>query len=709
MTEEDDSTDEENKSTINQNQNIDPSIENVLEDFYANECKEQIKEIENNPEKESFVIDCDKLESFEDFLIEEIANHPKSFVQTSKKVIKDISNDLNEDDSLLIHVENYDYYDPAIRDLRSFHNGKLISVDCIVSKCTSILQKADVAAFQCRKCGTYTYQKQKLTTSLEYPLICANPECENTAERNFILNATNSNKIDFRKIEVQEPPSELEGGDTKPESETFNVQGEIANNVSAGDDVNITGIYKNIEQDNTSIFKTYIRGVNINVESQKFEEIEITPEEVKEIKELSNKHNIYSIVRSSIASELHGLEKEKEATMYQLFRGVRKTKLTSNIRGDIHVLFVGDPGVGKSQLLRFVSQVSPRGVMTTGKSTSEAGITAAAVRDSEFGGDDNWTLEAGALVIADNGIAAIDELDKMDPSDRSAMHEGLEQQTISVAKAGINSTLKSRCGVLGAANPKDGRWVETQPISQQIDLNPALISRFDLIFAPKDEPTEESDRKLAGHILETNRRGERLEAGKETSNNSSDVEAQIPIDLFKKYIAYARKNCQPVMTDEAKDVIEEFFVDIRREDEEDSGAGVPVTARKIEAIIRISEAAARIQLANEVSREHALRAVDIVKKSLRDVGYNPETGEFDADMMESEVNKTQRGRKKAIEQSIEMLMENGDNGAPKEKVIEELTKQGFDKSKIEHMFEKLQQSKHIFTPDPSKEEYRINK
>ncbi|MFB6185414.1 MAG: ATP-binding protein, partial [Halobacteriaceae archaeon] len=339
----------------------------------------------------------------------------------------------------------------------------------------------------------------------------------------------------------------------------------------------------------------------------------------------------------------YGYEETKMALILQLFSGVKKELPDkSRVRGDLHLLLIGDPGTGKSKLLQYIRKIAPRSVYTSGKGSTSAGLTAAAVRD-DFGDGQQWTLEAGALVLADQGIAAVDELDKMDPTDRSAMHEGLEQQEISISKAGINATLKSRCALLGAANPKYGRFDQYEPIAEQIDLEPALISRFDLIFTVTDQPDEDRDEKLAEHILQTNYAGELNTHRKQsrTANVSEEqinqatetVTPEIESEFLRKYIAYAKKNCYPTMSEAAKQRIQEFYVNLRAKGQEED-APVPVTARKLEAIVRLAEASARVRLADTVTEADAERVIEIVRSCLQDIGVDPETGQFDADVIE---------------------------------------------------------------------------
>ncbi|ELY36625.1 LAGLIDADG family homing endonuclease [Natronorubrum tibetense] len=291
--------------------------------------------------------------------------------------------------------------------------------------------------------------------------------------------------------------------------------------------------------------------------------------------------------------------------------------------------------------------------------------------------------------------------------DRSAMHEALEQQKISVSKAGINATLKSRCSLLGAANPKYGRFDHYEPISEQIDLEPALISRFDLIFTVTDEPDEEKDRNLAEHIINTNYAGELTTQQKEmnTMDVSSEeieemtekVDPEIDADLLRKYIAYSKQNCHPRMTEVARNAIRDFYVDLRSKGTDDD-APIPVTARKLEALVRLSEASARVRLSDTVEESDANRVIEIVRSCLQDIGVDPETGEFDADIVEAGTSKSQRDRIKNLKQLISDIEEEYDDGAPVDIVMERAEEIGMDQSKAEHEIEKLKQKGEVYEP-----------
>ncbi|MDZ7731536.1 MAG: LAGLIDADG family homing endonuclease [Natrialbaceae archaeon] len=332
--------------------------------------------------------------------------------------------------------------------------------------------------------------------------------------------------------------------------------------------------------------------------------------------------------------------------------------------------------------------------------------TAAAVRD-DFGDGQQWSLEAGALVLADQGIAAVDELDKMAPDDRSAMHEALEQQQISISKAGINATLKSRCSLLGAANPKYGRFDRYEPIAEQIDLEPALVSRFDLIFIVTDQPDPEEDTALAEHILTTNYAGE-LTTQREHMHASdiSDadiaeatqvVDPAIDPELLRKYVAHAKQSCHPRMTQEARDAIRDFYVDLRSRGA-DQDSPVPVTARKLEGLVRLAEASARVRLSDTVTEVDAERVIGIVRSSLEDIGVDPETGDFDADIVEAGTSKSQRDRIKSIRGIISELQVEHDEGAPLEEVLEVAADKGLDRASAEHEIDKLKQKGEVYEP-----------
>ena len=679
--------------------------------FYRNYYREEVGRLaqEYPNERRSLYVDYNDLFTFDRDLAEDYLAKPEQMQEYAEEALR--LYDLPADVSLgQAHVRLRGLPSEQtvdIRDLRvqDDHIGSMIAVQGIVRKATDVRPKVTEAAFECQRCGTMSYIPQS-DGGFQEPHECQG--CERQGP--FSVNHDQSEFVDSQKLRVQESPEGLRGGET-PQSIDVDVEDDITGNVTAGDHVTVTGVL-HIEQvtqgqEKTALFDLYMDGVTIEIEDEEFEDMDITDEDIAEIVELSNDPDIYEKMVGSIAPAIYGYEEEKLAMVLQLFSGVTKHLPDgSRIRGDLHLLLIGDPGTGKSQMISYVEQVAPRSVYTSGKGSSAAGLTAAAVRD-DFGDGQQWTLEAGALVLADKGIAAIDELDKMDSGDRSAMHEGLEQQKISVSKAGINATLKSRCSLLGAANPKYGRFDQYEPIGEQIDLEPALISRFDLIFTVTDQPDPEHDSRLAEHILKTNYAGE-LHTQREENPNSEFTEEQvenvteevapdIDAELLRKYIAYAKRNVYPTMSDEAKDAIEEFYVDLRSKGA-DEDAPVPVTARKLEALVRLAEASARVRLSDVVEEQDADKVIEIVRDSLEDIGVDPETGEFDADVVETGTSKSQRDRIKSVKALIGDIEEEYDEGAPIEEVLDRAGEVGMDEDKAEKEIESLRKKGELYEP-----------
>src|SRR6056297_2075620 len=680
-------------------------FEQFFRNYYDNEIKQLAQRYPN--EQRSLHVDWQDLYTFDHNLADDFLNKPEQLQRYAEEALR--LYDLPIDVSLgqaHVRIRNLpDTESPEIREIRARDMNSLVQVHGIVRKATDVRPKIEEAAFECQLCGTLTRVPQS-SGDFQEPHECQG--CERQGP--FRVNFDQSEFVDSQKLRIQESPEGLRGGET-PQSLDVHVEDDITGEVTPGDHVSATGVLRLEQQgsgqDKSAVFDVYMDGISVTIEDEEFEDMDITDEDKKEIVELSQEEDIYEQMVASMAPAIYGYEEEKLAMILQLFSGVTKhLPDKSRIRGDLPMLLIGDPGTGKSQMISYVQNIAPRSVYTSGKGSSAAGLTAAAVRD-DFGDGQQWSLEAGALVLADKGIAAVDELDKMDASDRSAMHEGLEQQSISVSKAGINATLKSRCSLLGAANPKYGRFDQYEPIGEQIDLEPALISRFDLIFTVTDQPDEEKDRNLAEHILTTNYAGELTTQQEEmTSLEVSDdeidevteqVDPEIDAELLRKYIAYAKQNCHPRMTDEAQATIRDFYVDLRARGT-DEDAAVPVTARKLEALVRLAEASARVRLSDTVEQRDAERSVEIVRSCLQDIGVDPETGEFDADIVEAGTSKSQRDRIKNLKGLISDIEEEYDDGAPVDIVLERAEEVGMDHSKAEHEIDKLKQKGEVYEP-----------
>ena len=588
------------------------------------------------------------------------------------------------------------------RDIRSEHINRFVSVEGILRKATEVRPRIVEAVFRCPG-GHLTRKAQEYGQFVE-PDGCATEGC---TYRKLVLVPKRSSFVDAQKLRIQESPEGLRGGE-QPQTLDVDVTDDIAGTVAPGDRVVINGILRSQQRvthgNKSTVFDIHLQANSIEIAEKEFEEVSISEEDEAEINRLSSDPEIYNKITHSIAPTIYGNADVKEAIALQLFGGITKTMPDgSHLRGDIHCLLIGDPGIAKSQLLRYIVKLSPRAIYTSGQSSTQAGLTATAVKD-EFG-DGRWTLEAGALVLADMGIAAVDEMDKMQKEDRSALHEAMEQQSISVAKAGITATLKSRCALLGAANPKLGRFDEYADIGEQINMPPSLLSRFDLIFILTDKPDHKRDEAIAEHILKSHGVGELIaQHAREPIEGVDDeyikrelapVTPEIEPATLRKYVAFAKRTCFPIMSPEAKDVLVNYYMRLR--DLADSNKPVPVTARQLEALVRLAEASARIRLARRIEGSDADRVVRIVDTCLRQVAYDPKTGTFDIDKVATGISKGKRDLIRAIKEAIR---ENADISGRAQigQVTELLTQQGYGREEIKKQIENFLRSGEAMEP-----------
>ncbi|ADC46442.1 replicative DNA helicase Mcm [Methanobrevibacter ruminantium M1] len=644
-----------------------------FEEFFSTIYKDDVFEVlEKYPDERSLTVDYNDLEMFDPDLADLLIDKPDEVITTSQKAIKNID-PLMKDANLNIRFENLTNNVP-LSDLLSKYIGKFVSADGIVRKTDEIRPRIEKGVFECRGCMRQQEVEQTSSSRIMEPSMCT--EC---GGRSFRLLQEESKYIDTQSARMQEPLENLSGG-TEPKQMLMVLEDDLVDELSPGDKVRITGTLKTFREEKSGKFKNYIYVNHIEPLEQEFEELHLSEEDEAKILELSQDPNIHDKIINSTAPSIRGYREVKEAIALQLFGGsVKHLEDKTRLRGDIHILIVGDPGIGKSQILKYVSKLAPRSVYTSGKGTSGAGLTAAAVRD-ELGG---WSLEAGALVLGDQGNVCVDELDKMRSEDRSALHEALEQQTVSIAKAGIMATLNTRCSVLAAANPKFGRFDRYKTLADQIDLPSPILSRFDLTFVIEDKPNIENDRKLAQHILKI--------------HQSESVNYEIEPDLLRKYIAYARKNINPVLTDEANKVLEDFYVSVRSAGVEED-TPVPITARQLEAIIRLAEASAKLQLKDKVEAVDAQRAITLQRKTLEQIGLDPETGQLDISRVEGGTTTSDRERMQKIEEEIKLLEQEFER-APID-TLKENMKEKYDMSpeKVETLVKKLKGKGIIFEP-----------
>jgi replicative DNA helicase Mcm len=655
--------------------------------------KKQIGEISREyPHKRSLYIDYREVEKFGKVGIEladELLENPGKVLEDVWDAIRNGQliriKDGKEPKGINIRFTNLPKK-IGIRHVRSEDINRFVSVEGILRKTTEVRPRIVEAVFRC-PAGHFTVKKQKYGKFIE-PDGCATDGC---TFKKIELMPKRSTFVDSQKLRIQESPEGLRGGE-QPQTLDVDVTDDLSGQVTPGDRVIINGILRSMQRvvkgEKSTVFDIFLECNSIEVAEKEFEEVEIDEKAEDEIRALSVDPMIYRKITHSIAPTIYGGEDVKQAIALQLFGGIAKEMPDgSRLRGDIHVLLIGDPGIAKSQLLRYVVKLSPRAIYTSGQSSTAAGLTATAVKD-EFG-DGRWTLEAGALVLADMGVAAVDEMDKMEKGDRSALHEAMEQQSISVAKAGITATLKSRCALLGAANPKYGRFDMFGDISDQINMPPSLLSRFDLIFIMTDQPEQKRDLAIAEHILKAHSTGELIAQHKKTpipgvtdeyiAQQLKPVMPDIDPALFRKYVAYAKRSCFPIISAEAKEALVGYYLKLRGIAEPNKP--VPVTARQLEALVRLGEASARIRLSNSIELSDAERVIHIVDACLRQIAYDAKTGTFDIDKIVTGISKEKRDIVRVIKDAIRDIGGEG-RRAGIDQVIDAVSGKGFSRDKV---------------------------
>jgi len=614
---------------------VDPQ-ERFLEFFKREKYRQKISQMAITG-KESITVEFEEIFGFDQRLAEKLMEKPEAFLQHAGNAayaqlgIEDAEY-AGKIEKVIVRIVNL-LGKEQLRKLGSKQMGKLVMVEGIVVRATPVRPMVMSAAFRCKRCGTVSLIEQT-GQFLKAPPVCPSPDCGRDGPFEFVQDE--STFIDSQDLRLQERPEDLPPGQLPRTLNVKLVGSEIVDVARPGDHVSIVGIVQAFAPSRPGIgklriFILHLDANSIEVLGKEPESRPPSPEEEEKILALAKDPKVHKKILSSIAPSIYGYDHIKEAIMYLLFGGVSKSLPDITIRGEMNALLIGDPGTAKSQLLQYVSKIAPRGLYTSGRGTTAAGLTAAVIR--EKGG--SMSLEAGALVLADKGIACIDEMDKMRPEDRVAIHEAMEQHTVSVAKGGIVATLNARTAMLAAANPALGRYEPHRTVAENISLPVTILSRFDLIFVLRDVPNKEADAKMSEHILEIHRRG------------ASPVEAQVEADLLRKYVSYA-KVIKPVLSKEALKRLSEFYLAMRSASESE-GSPVAITARQLESLVRIAEARARVALKKEVSAEDAEAAIAIMKRSLEEVGIDLSSYKMDIDLIMT-------GRPKSVRDKMQVVL-----------------------------------------------------
>ena len=664
------------------------------------------------PDIRSLEISYREIESFDPDFALSIIEEPDANIQAAEQALRLLLSELGSSKivAFVRIIELPPDSNRSVRRLRSDDLGSMISVDAIATKIGKVLPRTYEGVFVCAACGHLSRISQPNEQELVEPVECFQIDGGCGRKRNqtkFHQRVEDSILIDTQFIELQEPPENLRGG-VQPERILCIAEHDLAGQLNPGDRVTANGVLFVRSQrksgKDTPIFDIFMRIHSIQRENIPLEEIQITEDEEREIKELARREDIHDLLTRSIAPSIFGMTRQKESLMLQLFGGVAsKAKDGTRLRGDIHILLMGDPGVAKSQLLSYMAQISPRGRFTSGMSASAAGLTAAAVQDSAA--DGRWTLEAGALALADLGLASIDEFDKMNENDRSSMHEAMEQQRISVSKAGINATLSTRCAILAAANPKAGRFqsVSEVPFTQQINLKPALISRFDVIWLLTDQPQADHDSMIANHIMNNRasstpeiliEKGSEVDPSKSAKHDGVDKkEGIVNRELIRKYVAFAKRSIHPKLTDEAQESLRDFYVETRRKGGE-SHDSIAISARAIEGLYRLAQASARVRLSEVATIEDAERSIRLTRFWRHELmGEN-----FDETTLQSGKKATTRNRERSILEIVRRLFAETGNIVNLADVLTEAGRMDISRDVAEDIIEALCRDGRLMRP-----------
>ncbi|KAJ7770848.1 MCM-domain-containing protein [Mycena maculata] len=522
------------------------------------------------------------------------------------------------------------------RDLTANTMNKLVRIPGIVISASVLSSRATKLNLQCRSCRTTKniYPSGGMGgvgggSDRGLPRFCDAPGPGGTKNDcpidPYLIVHSKSTFADQQTLKLQEAPDMVPVGEL-PRHMLLSVDRFLTGKVVPGSRVVATGIYstfqssKNKNAGAAALRQPYLRVVHLELSSGPTSGsgsnpfgVQFMPEEEEEFGAMARSEGFYERFSKSVAPSIYGSLDIKKAITCLLFGGSKKILPDGmRLRGDINVLLLGDPGTAKSQLLKFVEKVAPIAVYTSGKGSSAAGLTASVQRDTV---SREFYLEGGAMVLADTGVVCIDEFDKMRDEDRVAIHEAMEQQTISIAKAGITTVLNSRTSVLAAANPVFGRYDEGRSPGENIDFQTTILSRFDMIFIVKDEHNEQRDKMIARHVMNTHMN--------RPEENAEQAVGELSLDVMKRYIAYCKSKCAPRLSAEAQEMLSSHFVSLRKqvqqvERDNDERSSIPITVRQLEAIIRISESLAKMTLSTVVQNHHVEEAIRLFKFSTMD-------------------------------------------------------------------------------------------
>ena len=609
------------------------------------------------------------LETFDTDLAEYVVQHPLLCLKLAQEALKDFLPTL-EDRVVnigLCHLPSSTY--ESVEDIGVRQKGRMISIETIVRRTEVVRSRCRIARFMCGRCGSLNeIQQHRKARYLREPVECEG--CKKSVNQTIFEHLEDFDAdTDSQVIHVSDIPEYMMYG-TVPRVVPVTLEGNLVDTVQPGNRCTITGIVLKEDRGRgkriSAVQDYYIRAVHVKKHENDYRDLDIDDEDEAQIQEWSQDPLVFEKFSAAIAPTVSGYDGIKEALVLQQFGGVRRELPDGTfLRGDIHILLIGDPGTAKSKFLSIVSKVAPRGSRASGQATTKAGLTAAAVQENEG----RWTFEAGAMPLADGGMLCVDELEKMCSEDRSSMHDGLEQQEITLNKAGMNVTLPTRCSLLAAANPKYGRFDTSEPVVDQLELPPTLLTRFDLIYPIIDTPDMEQDSMIADTILD----------------NFSGLfdPLEVKVGFLRKYIAHARSTCLPVITPDARRMIRETYLKQRRA----STKAIQITPRQLEALVRLATASAKVRLSDTIEEEDAKRAVRVYGHSIVKLCFDD--GIVDIDRLE--VKSVRRPMLLTFRTYLR-------RHAPvaEEEIVEAMGKKQFERTSVEYVIRLLKENGEIY-------------
>ncbi|AEF96555.1 ATP-binding protein [Methanotorris igneus] len=642
-----------------------------------------------------------------------IIEYPRKVEDVLNYLFRDVYVELfgedKEIEKIQIAFKNPIGCEKKIEDISSSDINKLVKFEGIIAKAGKVCALLKKACYVCPKCGNIRYIT--IHNYFELPKIkCNNENCGS----DMVLDLEESSYINIQELEIQQPIDLMKNPDDPPRS--IKVFLENSEGIYSGR-VDVVGtVMKKRTRPNLPVFEIYVKSnyIKLNESYQKIEVRDIlnNPDLIEILNELGKKKGIIDILSQYLIPQIKGYEIVKKAIFLQQIKGCMKFLPDGTpLRRDSHILLITDPGIGKSTMLRRIARLFPQNAYASVTTATGGGLTANVVRESTEIGD-GWVVKPGVFVRANEGTACIDEL-TVDKNVMKYILEAMESQTIHVNKGGINVKLPAKCAVLAACNPKRGRFDPNMGVIEQIDIPAPLLSRFDLIFPLKDKPDRSKDAEIAEHILNTHI---------ETATKEFKILGELDIDgikvderILKNYIIYARtcayfeenhtlylgevdekKLKTPYLTDKAKKIIKDYYINMRKLGEGDNP--IPITARQLEAIIRLSEMHAKARLSRKVEEEDAKAAISIIEECLKQIAYDPETGTFDID----KVAGTPKSKMQKMDVILDIIKElsalNDNNLAAEDEIIEKAQEYGISEIECEDLLEKLKKNGEIFSP-----------